>query len=79
VFLIIRQLKLVAAVAFVTSWAAAGVTTAQEYDFQKDILSVLQQKCFSCHSGDNREGDLWLDSKDSILIRTTKSLSGLDR
>ncbi len=66
-FLIIRPLKLAAVLTFIVAWVAAGIVQGQQYNFNKDILSVLQQKCFSCHAGENREGDLWLDSKESIL------------
>lgn len=32
-------------------------------NFRKDILPILQSKCFQCHAGENREGDLLLDSR----------------
>lgn len=34
-----------------------------DVNFQADILPVLQARCFQCHAGENRDGDLRLDSR----------------
>ena len=64
-----RQLNVVAIFAILIG-SALGLRDGKaqdDYDFHTDILPVLKQRCFSCHSGENREGDLWLDSKNSML------------
>lgn len=69
-FLKTRQLNFVV-VAIAVFWGATiGLTPAnawQDYDFNNDILVILKQRCLTCHSGDNREGDLWLDSREAML------------
>ncbi len=36
------------------------------YDFEADIFAVMKAKCFQCHAGKIRKGDLRLDSKSEI-------------
>ncbi len=48
----------------------AGVQLAahgQSVSFDRDVLPLLQAKCFRCHNGQRAEGGLRLDRRDSVL------------
>lgn len=36
-------------------------------DFERDILPILSRRCYSCHSGENPEAGLRLDTRDGAL------------
>ncbi len=45
----------------------ADVQRAEPVVFEKDILPILQRNCLACHSVTERQGDLVLESAQSIL------------
>ncbi|MFT5527710.1 MAG: hypothetical protein ACI9HK_005694 [Pirellulaceae bacterium] len=40
---------------------------ANEVDFKRDVFSILQERCISCHGADEQEGQLRLDAKSMVL------------
>lgn len=44
---------------------SVGAASA-EVDFEKDVLPIFRQHCFQCHSGENTEGELSLESVSAI-------------
>ncbi|MBC8352823.1 MAG: hypothetical protein H8E66_12585 [Planctomycetes bacterium] len=47
--------------------AITPITRAEPVDFQKEIIPILQKKCLACHSTSERQGELVLESPQSIL------------
>lgn len=45
----------------------AGNSSAVEVDFTNDVAPILGKYCVGCHSGDDAESDLRLDSFDGLL------------
>ena len=53
-----------------TLLAGATASAQDAVDFQRDVLPILAESCFSCHSGQAKrlKGNLRLDGKDWILL-----------
>lgn len=47
--------------------AIAPITRAEPVDFQKEIVPILQKKCLACHSTSEGQGELVLETPQSIL------------
>jgi mono/diheme cytochrome c family protein len=56
---------LVAAVCFLI--ANPVFTSAQEVEFEKDILPILKESCFDCHGPDDQESGFRVDSRVALL------------
>lgn len=52
---------------FLSSLIAIPVSMAQEVDFQKVILPILENRCWDCHGEDEQESGLRLDRRLSML------------
>ena len=56
---------------FVPSLLVASLTTmplrAADIDFERDVLPILENNCFSCHGEDERESGLRLDRRGYML------------
>lgn len=45
----------------------ASMCAAKDPDFQRDVLPLLQQRCGECHMGDEKNGGLSLDHRQSFF------------
>lgn len=45
----------------------SNIVRSEPVDFQKDILPILQRNCLACHSANDRQGDLVLESPEGML------------
>lgn len=53
-----------------TSWGQIEIASVQRNEpvsFAKDILPIFQKNCLACHNETDRQGDLTLESPESIL------------
>lgn len=48
-------------------FAVAGPAFGQEVDFERDVLPILQERCYECHGEERQRGDLRLDSMQAAL------------
>jgi mono/diheme cytochrome c family protein len=51
----------------VAGWCAAPAVRADPPDFARDVAPILRANCVSCHSADNRQGDLSLATAEDLL------------
>lgn len=67
-----KQLILLAAVLLMIH----GQGQAEEVDFAKQVLPILQDRCFDCHGPDKQKGDLRLDTKDGMFHEDDMVVAG---
>jgi formylglycine-generating enzyme required for sulfatase activity len=68
-----QRLKPLTLFFYVAAWLGTALTCRGAVDFETEIKPIIESSCLSCHSAENAEGDLRLDS---LAAATAKGENG---